>query len=151
MKAKPKAAGKSKVTFDARKSPQMAFAAFTIERETDTAVHPQLVTMKSKIAEFVGDGALGDGVECREQGRVKKPEEALRLAEMANENRAKAKKWRTLSSLPKPEGERLDWKCYADLAEGVDFLVAHSEHSDSASVYLSMVIRHALMGLQTHW
>ena len=99
-----------------------------------------------KIAEFV-ETARREAAWSAESKADGKPEEALRLAEMANENRAKAAKWRKLSSLPKPEGERLDWQCYKDLAEGVDFLIARSGQSDSASVYLSMVIGHALRGL----
>ena len=146
MKAKPKKGGKRKVTFHARKPAKMAWEAFSFERWTDADLHPPLVTIESKIAEFV-EAARREAAWGAESEADGKPEEALRHDEMANENRAKAAKWRKLSSVPKPEGERLDWHCYEDLAEGVDFLVARSGQSDSASIYLSMVIGHALRGL----
>jgi hypothetical protein len=146
MKAKPKANGKSKVTFDARKPAKMAWEAFSFEKWTHADLHPPLVTIESKIAEFV-ETARREAAWSAESKADGKPEEALRLAEMANENRAKAAKWRKLSSLPKAEGERLDWQCYKDLAEGVDFLIARSVQSDSARIYLSLLIDHALRGL----
>jgi len=146
MKEKPKAGRKSQVACNKREQARMPFEPFRFERWTDADLHPPLVTMESKIAEF-REAAKRETAESLERKALSKPEQALRCNEMAKENRVKAAKWRKLAALPEAKTEGLDWRCYENLAEGVDFLIARSGRSDSASMYLSMLIGHALRGL----
>ena len=52
MNAKPNAGGKGEAVFDTRKPPHIPFEPFRIEGWTDEDLHPPLVAMDSKIAEF---------------------------------------------------------------------------------------------------
>lgn len=146
MKPKSKAGGKSKITFDTRKPPEMPFEPFRFEKWTDDDLKPPPVTMESKIAEFLETARRESEWSAvdRAEGKIN---EARILTAMAKASRAKAAKWRKLSSLPKAEGESLDRKIWGDLLEGVDFLLARNEHDELGAGLLRLVVVHAMKGL----
>ena len=129
-----------------RERPKIPFEPFTFEQWTDADLHPPLVTMESKIAEFLGTARRESewSAEAKAEGKIN---EARNCAAMAKASRAKAAKWRNLSCLPKAEDERLDRDCHEVLADGVDLLLARGQTSNEAKFWLSCIIGQAARGL----
>ena len=138
--------GKGKVVFDTRKPPRMPYKAFQIEDCSDAEFHPPLVTMESKIAEFEETARRHSDWKLQAEEKADAKGAAFHTEE-EKVSRAKAAHWRKLASLPEAEIEGVDWQCWTDVLEGIDFLLARAEHSDCAKFHLSTVVTHALEGL----
>jgi hypothetical protein len=129
-----------------RERPKMTFVPFTFEQVTDADLHPPLVTMESKIAEFE-ETARRETELSAEDKADGKANEARNLEAMAEASRAKAAMWRKLSALPKAEATNLDFQICGLLNENVDFLLARIERGECESGFLRLVIVHAMKGL----
>lgn len=146
MKAKAKPGGKGKGTFETRKPPQMPFEPFRFEQWQEQDLKPPLVTIESKIAEFL-ETARREAERSAEEREEGKLIVARNCAAMAKASRAKAAKWLKLSALPKAEDGSLDYDCYQMLADGVDLLLARGQASNEAKFWLSCIIDQAARGL----
>lgn len=145
-KGKSKGEHPPKRTIAVGSQAKLKFEPFRFEKRTDADLLPPLVTIESKIAEFV-ETARRETEWSAEDKRKGKNKQARNLAAMAKASRAKAAKWRKLSSLSKAEDERLDWQCYQGLADGVDLLAARGLASNEAKFWLSSIIEQAAQGL----
>ena len=138
--------GKGEVVFDTRQPPRMPYKAFQIENCSEADLHPPLVTMESKIAEFEETARRHNDwkLQAEEKANAK---DAAYHAEQAKIGRAKAEHWRKLASLPEAEAESVDWQCWEDASEQIDFLIARGEHCNTGSGLLCFLVQQALRGL----